>query len=105
MLYGAISYEGITYRVKITVKRYINRESKAYAYSVEKIEVLPGTLASERISSPKGNTSITGNSLLQGVYKVNQETGGNGKLALDDYSKVLDENGEPLVVYHGTIRG
>lgn len=30
---------------------------------------------------------------------------GNGVWARDDVSKVVDENGEPLVVYHGTERG
>ncbi len=104
VLYGAINFEGNNYRVKTTVKRYINRNAKAYAYSVEKIEILPGTLASEEISSPKGNTSITGFNLLQDVYKVNPENGENGPLALNDYSKVLDENGEPLVIYHGSAR-
>lgn len=102
ILYGAISYEGITYRVKTTIKRYINRESKAYAYSVEKIEVLTGKLSNAESTTPNAKIPIIGNSLLQGVYKVNKETGENGELALNDYSKVLDENGEPLVVYHGT---
>ena len=63
---------------------------------------MTGKLSNAKSTTPNANTSITGNSLLQGVYKVNQETGGNGKLVLDDYSKVLDEYGEPLVVYHGS---
>ena len=73
------------------------------AYSVEKIEVLAGKLGNdENATTPSTSTSITGDILLRGVRKVNQKTGGDGEFALDDFSKVLDENGEPLVMYHGT---
>ena len=105
VLYGALSFEGDIYRVKTTIKRFIdeNAKSKAYAYDVQKIEVLPGIADnSNNATVSKGSTTITGNILLQGVRKVNQKTGGDGELALDDYSKVLDENGEPLVVFHGS---
>ncbi|MBO7732245.1 MAG: hypothetical protein J6S67_06825, partial [Methanobrevibacter sp.] len=105
VLYGALSFEGEIYRVKTTIKRYVdeNANSKAYAYDVQKIEVLPGIADNgNNTTVSKGNTSITGDILLQGVRKVNQKVGGDGELALEDYSKVLDENGEPLVVYHGS---
>lgn len=105
VLYGALRFKGEIYRVKTTIKRFIdkNAKAKAYAYDVQKIEVLPGIADnSNNATVSKGNTSITGNILLRGIRKVNQKTGGDGELALDDYSKVLDENGEPLVVYHGS---
>ena len=105
VLYGALRFKGEIYRVKTTIKRFIdeNAKAKAYAYDVQKIEVLPGIADnSNNATVSKGNTSITGDILLRDVRKVNQKTGGDGELALDDYSKVLDENGEPLVVYHGT---
>lgn len=105
VLYGAIRFNEEIYRVKTTVKRYIdkNATSKAYAYSVEKIEVLAGTLSNDtKATTPNASTSISNKILLEGIRKVNKKTGEQGELCLDDYSKVVDENGEPLVVFHGT---
>ena len=106
VLYGAIRFNEEIYRVKTTIKRYIdkNATSKAYAYSVEKIEVLAGTLSNDpKATTSNTRTSISNKILLEGIRKVNKETGEQGELCLDDYSKVVDENGEPLVVYHGCI--
>lgn len=51
-------------------------------------------------SSRNSNNSITGANLLNGVEK----SYGNGEKILNS-SKVVDENGEPLIVFHGTRNG
>ncbi|MBQ9430922.1 MAG: hypothetical protein IJU44_05155, partial [Kiritimatiellae bacterium] len=99
VLYGAMRFSGQTYRVKTTLKRYADteRKTKAYAYDVSEIEVLTGNLVGPGDgSNPNANTSITGDMLLQGVRNS------KGNLILEDFSKVVDANGEPKVVYHGT---
>ena len=68
--------DGRTFRVKIMLKRYNDKKqpTKAYAYKVNEIEVLPGTLANPGASAeigPRGRTSITGANLLHGVFDVN----------------------------------
>nr|MCR5184223.1 hypothetical protein [Opitutales bacterium] len=99
ILHGAVSVGGEIYRVKTTLKQYapkMKTATKAYAYEIEEIEVLAGQQM-KRASIPANSiTSIPMNILLDGVRNV------NGKLTLEDHSKVLDENGEPLVVWHGT---
>lgn len=80
--YGAISVEGQTYRVKLTLKETSgNRKSKkAYSYEVTKIEVLDGqTTKPLSVSSRKSNTSngrsnvsdvfVSGAKLLKNVEK------------------------------------
>lgn len=74
-----------------------NEPKKAYSYEATKIELLAGTLVGGKSSNPSTNNSITAANLLQDVEK----SYGNGKKLLD-YSKVVDENGEPRVVYHQT---
>ena len=99
VLYGALRFGGEAYRVKTTLKRFAQADAKtkAYAYEVSEIEVLTGTLVQpETGPDPRASTSITGDILLQGVRNS------KGKLILDDFSKVVDENGEPLVVSHST---
>lgn len=98
VLYGAIHFGDDVYRVKTRIKRYSQPSEtlKAYSYQVSEIEVLPGTLEEAKSHTlPTDKTSITGNNLLQRVLNI------NGNLILE-HSKVVDENGEPLVVYHGT---
>ncbi|MBR1609835.1 MAG: hypothetical protein IJ678_09505, partial [Kiritimatiellae bacterium] len=77
VLYAAMSYgtDAEPYRVKITLKRHAdkNQPTKAYAYSVEEIEVLSGALANSGASAgidPKGRASIPGRRLLFGVLDV-----------------------------------
>ena len=98
-LYGAINVDGKTYRVKVTLKedRTNNEPQKAYSYEATKIELLAGQHEEAVTSSRNSNNSITAANLLQDVEK----SYGNGKKLLDS-SKVVDENGEPKVVYHGT---
>ena len=98
-LYGAINVDGKTYRVKVTLKedRTNNEPQKAYSYEATKIELLAGQHEEAVTSSRNSNNSITAANLLKDVEK----SYGNGEKLLD-YSKVVDENGEPLVVYHQT---
>lgn len=99
VIYGAMRFNGENYRVKTTLKRYNQADikTKAYAYEVSEIEVMPGTLGQlNNQSNPTDTTSILGNILLQGVQNS------KGNLVLEDFSQVVDENGEPLVVYRGT---
>lgn len=97
VLYGAMRFGTDTYRVKTTLRRYSdpNTKTKAYAYEVSEIEVLAGK-PENADTSGTSSTSIPGSSLLQGVLNH------KGNSVLDDFSKVVDENGEPLVVYHDT---
>ena len=98
-LYGAVEIDGKLYRVKVTLKEFAdnNRPQKAYSYEATKIELLAGTLVGGKTSNPNTNNSITGAKLLENVESAKEK----GKKLLD-YSKVVDENGEPLVVYHGS---
>ena len=93
-LYGAVDIDGQIYRVKVTLKEYTdeNRPKKAYTYEATKIELLAGTLVGIQDSNPSTNNSITVANLLKGVEK----SYGNGEKLLDDFTKVTDENGEPL---------
>lgn len=104
-LFGAININGDIYRVKTTLKKDTRESglpSKAYSYETTKIELIAGNLG-KPIENSKDDASNTINSipatkLLKDVEKSYEK----GKYLLDDYSKVVDENGEPMVVYHGT---
>lgn len=98
-LYGAVDIDGKLYRVKVTLKEYTdsNRPRKAYSYEATKIELLAGTLVGGKPSNPNTNNSISAAKLLENVESSKEK----GKKLLD-CSKIVDENGEPLVVYHGT---
>ena len=97
-LYSAVNIDGKTYRVKVTLKEYadVNRPQKAYSYEAAKIELLAGTLVGGKSSNPSTNSSITAASLLKNVEKSYSP----GEKIVDS-SKVVDENGEPMVMYHG----
>jgi len=72
--YSALSFGENYYRVKMTFKSYpVINKSKAYAYEVCEIEVLPGTLGGKAnlTTNPSGKTSICANSLLKNSVGVN----------------------------------
>ena len=99
-LYGAVSLNDKIYRIKITLKENVRTKEtpKAYSYEATKIELLAGQPGDVAMTSPRNsNNSITAANLLQNVEK----SYGNGTQLLDS-SKVVDENGEPMVVYHGS---
>lgn len=100
-LFGCLQLNGKLYRVKTTVKRYSDSRNidKAYSYEITKIELLEGSGTPHTQSAdfaPTSNNSISAAKLLQGVKKSNSNE------EILNASKVVDENGEPLVVYHGT---
>lgn len=67
LLYGAIDIDGKTYRVKTTVKRYNdpNTRTKAYSYEVTEIEPLDVELGNEVTHSPNSsNSPISATKLL-----------------------------------------
>ena len=99
-VYGAVRIGDDIYRVKVTLKEHRdeNRPNSPHSYEATKIELLAGTLVGANGSNPNTNNSISTANLLKGVEKSYE----SGKYLLDDYSKVVDENGEPMVVYHET---
>lgn len=102
-VYAVVDIDGNVYRAKVTLKedRTNDAPNKAYSYEATKIELLAG-LNGEAVTSPRySNNSISIAKLLNGVEKSYEK----GKYLLDDCSKVVDENGEPLVMYHGTSAG
>lgn len=99
-VYGAVRIGDDIYRVKVTIKEHkdANRANTPHSYEATKIELLAGTLVGANGSNPNTNNSISAAKLLNGVEKSYE----SGKYLLDDHSKVVDENGEPKVVYHQT---
>ena len=88
------------YRVKTTVKEIVrqNGEKTVHSYEATEIELLAGQTEKGVPSSRNSNNSIYAANLLQGIESVNNP----GTLLLENHSKVVDKNGEPQVVYHGT---
>lgn len=99
ILYGAINFEGKVYRVEVTLKedRSNGNPVGAYSYEATKIELLDGQNG-QAVTSPRNSkSSISVAKLLNEVYSTKQ----NGEKLLNA-SKIVDENGEPMVVYHDT---
>lgn len=74
--YAAFMFEDVAYRVRLTLKRYAQTgTSKAYAYRVNEIEVVSGTLGGKiaLATNPTDTTSICADILLQGALDVNGE--------------------------------
>ena len=72
--YAAFMFEDVVYRVRLTLKRYEQTgTSKAYAYRVNEIEVVSGTLGGKiaLATNPTDTTSICADILLQGALDVN----------------------------------
>lgn len=115
-LYNAIVIDGELYRVKSTVKRYVDGD-RYYTYEIQEMELLKGTqttaLGLDDSSRPQLQSSITGANLLKGVKKTNSDeeilsdndsrfrfrSSGNGvssNKARDIYeekTRVIDKNG------------
>ena len=86
ILYGAVSFGGLPFRAKTTLKlhRDLNYPTKAYSYEISNIEVLTGIV--ESVIQPNVLTSMDVNSLLNGVRKVNGEL-----LVRPDFAYGMDE--------------
>ena len=100
-LFGCVNINGVSYRVKTTVKRYNDNgaKSKAYSYEVTEIELLDGSGIPHTQSAdfiPTSNNSITLAKLLKGVKKNNSSED------ILSVSQIVDANGEPKVVYNGS---
>ncbi len=68
--YGAVSIDGVPYRVKITLKedvRNSNLPHNTHSYEATKIELLAGTLVKPNGDNPNTNNSISAAKLLQNV--------------------------------------
>ncbi len=115
-LYNAIVIDGEPYRVKSTVKRYVDGD-RYYTYEIQEMELLKGTqttaLGLDDSSRPQLQSSINGANLLKGVKKTNSDeeilsgddsrlrfrtsgNGGSSNTARDIYeekTRVIDRNG------------
>ena len=72
ILYGAVTIDGKTYRVKTTLKENVRTKepTKAYTYEATKIELLAGPNENVTMTfSRDSNNSITAAKLLKGVKK------------------------------------
>ena len=85
--------------VKITVKEFVQKEHGNRIYSVEAVEVTQENPVPEMVDADRANGSrlLTGptgfaNSMVDAIRNFN----------LSGSSQVIDINGEPLIVYHGT---
>jgi len=102
-LYNAIEIDGELYRVKSTVKK-VRSGDRYYTYEVQEMELMEERRANREsegqspVTTNSPINSITGAKLLKGVKKTNSSE------EILDYSKIVDENGEPRVLYHGTKR-
>lgn len=100
-LYNAIEIDDVVYRVKSTVRK-VKQGDRYYTYEVQEMELLEdtqealGLLNTDNGRQLNSNNSITGANLLKGVKKTNSNED------ILSYSKIVDANGEPLVVYHGS---
>ena len=100
-LYNAIEIDGVVYRVKSTVRK-VKQGDRYYTYEVQEMELLEdtqdalGLLNTDNGRQLNSNNSITGAKLLKGVKKTNSNE------EILSYSQVVDANGEPMVVYHGS---
>ena len=101
-VYGAVSIDNKVYRVKITLKedRTQTVKTRAYSYEATKIELLDGQSATPVGVPRNSNNSILLAKLLKGIDKSYEK----GKKIIDS-SQIIDENGEPKVVYHGSPYG
>ncbi len=70
-LYGAVRIGRSTFRVKVTLKEYIdkNQPNVPHSYEATKIELLAGTLVDAESTDPNTNNSISVANLLNGVEK------------------------------------
>lgn len=97
---GNVSFEGEEKIVFVRTKHARGGENTFYVHEVfteEEIKKSEGlqTTAVQTTSAKRGSPSDFYRSLIGEFTKVNP----------DSVSKAVDENGEPLVVYHGTARG
>lgn len=91
-VYGAVSIDGNTYRVKVTLKEEGRNEdpTKAYSYEATKIELLDGQSGSPESLPRNSNNSISAAKLLKNIEKSYDK----GKKLLDESSSTLEDSEE-----------
>ena len=102
--FGTYTRRGIRGKFKSSVTEISNNESN-YSNEMQTIKeqaIANGTF----MKAPNGNpTNLTEKQWLQVRTKAFKEWFGDWENNLSNASKVVDENGEPLVVYHGSKKG
>jgi hypothetical protein len=100
-LFAPMRVNGKARLVKLTVKEYSQAAHGNRVYSVDAVEVKEGSPVPEMVDADRadGSRLLTGptglaESMVERIKDFNQRGA----------SKVVDENGEPRVVYHGTTR-
>ena len=89
-VYGAVSIDGNTYRVKVTLKEEGRNEdpTKAYSYEATKIELMDGQSGSPESLPRNSNNSISAAKLLKNIEKSYDK----GKKLLDESSSGLEDS-------------
>ena len=98
-LFAPMQFDGKARLVKITVKEFARHGNRVYsveAISVGEVSPVPEMVDADRAQGSRLLTGPTGlvDSLVQRVRDFNP----------DNVSKVVDKNGEPRVMYHGTSK-
>ena len=95
-LYAPFLFDGQPLVVKISVKEFTSGESnKLYTIETMDIEKPAGILVPER---SKSGTDTPAQATEDKIHQLLDDF----KKAIENTTKVLDENGEPKVVYHGS---
>lgn len=106
--YGAVLIDGDIYRVKTTVKKVKGNKcavsNNQYSFEIQEIELKEERPGNQEVRGSKtANTSDISNNSISAANLLNkvESSKKNGEKLLD-VSQIVDENGEPLVVYHNT---
>ena len=95
-LYAPFLFDGQPLLVKISVKEFTSGESnKLYTIEAMDIEKPAGILVPERSES---GTDTPAQATEDKVHQLLDDF----KESIEKSTKIIDENGEPMVVYHGT---
>ena len=95
-LYAPFLFDGQPLLVKISVKEFTSGESnKLYTIEAMDIEKPAGILVPERSESGTDTPAQATEDKVHQLLDVFKES-------IEKSTKIIDENGEPMVVYHGT---
>lgn len=103
--YGVINYDGDTYKVKTTVKKVKKEGNRYYTYEIQETELIKendGQFRTVREGDNQSPNSANPSSSVSIANILQNSLDSKGKPFNVEYSKVVDENGEPKVMYHGT---
>ena len=91
---------GVNYPVKITVYEYVDKNTNNKVYSIEAVDV--GKTAETKKESGRANADVKD---IRHHYAAFNKMIADILNKVNNVSKVRDDNGEPLAVYHGTPNG